>query len=52
MHLTLDIPPDTYDEWKRRLDEWMAIVDARADRYPPGFQADVSRESMYEGCGE
>ena len=41
-----------YDEWKRAFDEWMTAVDARADRYPPGFQADVSRESIYEGCGE
>lgn len=50
---TVTSPADPpYDEWKRRFDEWMAVVDARAGRYPPGFQADVSRESIYEGCGE
>ena len=33
-------------------DEWQAGVRKRADRYPPGFRADASRESIYEGCGE
>lgn len=46
---TGDLP---HGEWKRRYDEWQAAVRARADRYPPGYEADVSRESMYEGCGE
>ena len=40
------------DEWQSRFDEWQAGVRKRADRYPPGFRADVSRESIYEGCGE
>ena len=30
----------------------LALARSRADRYPPGFRADVSREGMYEGCGE
>jgi hypothetical protein len=41
-----------YDEWKRLLDEMLVRYRARADQYPPGFAADVSRESIYEGCGE
>jgi hypothetical protein len=44
-----DLP---YDQWKARFDELLATVHGRAGRYPPGFQADVSRESIYEGCGE
>lgn len=40
------------DEWRRRFDAFNALVQSRADRYPPGFQADASREAMYEGCGE
>ncbi len=45
----VDLP---YDEWKKGLDEMVARAEARAHRYPPGFEADVSRESIYEGCGE
>jgi hypothetical protein len=44
-----DLP---YDQWKARFDELLATVRGRADRYLPGFQADVSRESIYDGCGE
>ncbi|HKI32225.1 MAG TPA: hypothetical protein VKA46_10180 [Gemmataceae bacterium] len=44
-----DLP---FDPWKARFDELLATVRGRADRYPPGFQADVSRESIYDGCGE
>lgn len=40
------------DEWQRQFDALNALIHSRADRYPPGFQADVSREAMYEGCGE
>ncbi|HVS34874.1 MAG TPA: hypothetical protein VMS17_04780 [Gemmataceae bacterium] len=48
------IPPGElpYDQWKDRFDELLTIVRSRAGRYPPGFHADVSRESIYEGCGE
>ena len=45
-------PVPTFEEWKKKFDAWMADVQARADRYPPGFVLDDSRESMYEGCGE
>ena len=40
------------DEWKKRFDDLLALARSRDDRYPPGFQADLSRETMYEGCGE
>jgi hypothetical protein len=46
-----DVPPPD-DEWKTHFEKLLAFTHARADRYPPGFQADVSREAMYEGCGE
>ena len=45
----VDLP---YDEWKKVLDEIVARAKEREHRYPPGFEADVSRESIYEGCGE
>ena len=45
----VDLP---YDEWKKVFDEIVARAEARAHLYPPGFEADVSRESIYEGCGE
>ena len=38
--------------WRRLFDAHMRAVEARADRYPPGHVTDVSREAMYEGCGE
>ncbi len=40
------------DEWRKKFDAWMADVQSRAHRYPPGFVLDDSRESIYEGCGE
>jgi hypothetical protein len=40
------------DGWTRHFHEWMTEVQSRAGRYPDGFQADTSRESIYEGCGE
>jgi hypothetical protein len=44
-----DLP---YDEWKKRFDSHMLAVQARAHHYPPGHVTDVSRESIYERCGE
>jgi hypothetical protein len=41
-----------FDNWKRRFEAWMAQVQTRAHRYPPGFVMDDSRESIYQGCGE
>jgi hypothetical protein len=34
------------------LADWMAVVKARDSRYPVGFMADDSRETIYEGRGE
>ena len=45
----VDLP---YDEWKKVFDEILERAEARKHLYPPGFEADVSRESIYEGCGE
>jgi hypothetical protein len=42
----------TEEQWQTRFDQLLATIRSRADRYPPGFQADVSRDSIYEGCGE
>jgi predicted DNA-binding antitoxin AbrB/MazE fold protein len=43
--------PQAFAEWKKGFDAWMADVQARAHRYPPGFVMDDSREKIYEGCG-
>ena len=40
------------EDWKKIFDAWMADVQARRHRYPPGFALDDSRENIYEGCGE
>jgi len=45
----VDLPDD---EWKRVFDQLIADAAGRADRYPPDFECDVSREAIYEGCGE
>ena len=45
-------PNQSFEEWKEKFDAWMAEVQTRAHRYPPGFVMDDSRESIYEGCGE
>ncbi len=45
----VDLP---YDEWKKVFEQLLANAKSRAHLYPPGFEADVSREAMYEGCGE
>jgi hypothetical protein len=44
-------PRFAVEEWPRAFDAWMAEVQARAGRYPPGFIVDDSRESIYEGRG-
>lgn len=40
-------PPLTSAEWRRELDAWQQDVQARADRYPPGFVVDCSHEAIY-----
>jgi hypothetical protein len=37
---------------RKAFNEWMALARQRANRYPPGFVADDSRESIYAGRGE
>lgn len=50
---TAHLPPRaiTRDEWARRMGDWQQLVQARADRYPPGFRADDGRDAAYEGRG-
>jgi hypothetical protein len=36
------------EAWKKSLDAVVEDAHKRADRYPPGFECDVSRESMYD----
>ena len=40
------------DEGKKKSEEILERARSRAHLYPPGFEADVSRESIYDGCGE
>lgn len=42
----------SYPGWKARFDAYLEEVKKQANDYPPGFVADDSRESIYEGCGE
>jgi hypothetical protein len=42
----------TPDDWQRNFDAWMKEIEGRAGRYPPGFELDDSRASIYEGRGE
>ncbi len=46
------VPFISPEERHKAFDEWMALIQQRADRYPPGFVADDSRESIYDGRGE
>jgi antitoxin (DNA-binding transcriptional repressor) of toxin-antitoxin stability system len=39
--------PLTADQWQKDFDGWMKEVEARADRYPPGFVLDDSYEAIY-----
>ena len=42
-------PPD---ERRQAFDDLTALIRSRAHLYPPGFQVDSSRESIYEESGE
>lgn len=42
----------SYEQWKARFDQHMTVIDNQADHYPSGHRTDVSRESIYDGCGE
>ena len=35
-----------FDEWKKVFEQLLANAKSRAHLYPPGFEADVSREAM------
>lgn len=39
-------------ERQKALEALRQYVSGFADRYPPGYRADDSRESIYAGCGE
>ncbi|MBI2805232.1 MAG: hypothetical protein HYX68_09670 [Planctomycetes bacterium] len=41
-----------FEDWKQGFGAWMSDVQRRANRYPPGFVLDDSRESIYQACGE
>lgn len=42
----------TAEDRVRAFGELTRLIQSRADRYPPGFRVDDSRERIYEGCGE
>ena len=44
--------PLTGEAWTAAFNEWMRRVEERRSMYPPGYTADDSRESIYEGRGE
>ena len=50
-HVQPSTPELSLEEWKRLFDQHSEIVQERAKSYPPGFECDVSREAVYEGCG-
>jgi len=39
--------PLTGDAWRAELEAWKRDAKSRADRYPPGFVLDDSRETIY-----
>ncbi len=39
--------PLTGEAWKQEFDAWTKEIESRADRYPPGFRVDDSRETIY-----
>jgi hypothetical protein len=39
--------PLTGDAWRAELEAWKRDAESRADRYPPGFVLDDSRETLY-----
>jgi hypothetical protein len=39
--------PLTGDAWRAELEAWKRDAESRADRYPPGFVLDDSRETSY-----
>ena len=39
--------PLTEEVWRREIEAHRREVESRADRYPPGFRVDDSREAIY-----
>ena len=37
------------EQWQQWFQTWQDRAKTRSAQYPPGFRADVSRESIYEG---
>lgn len=44
--------PLSNEEWLAEMEAWKRDALSRADRYPPGFVLDDSRETMYFGPRE
>lgn len=44
--------PLSNEEWLAEMEAWKRDAHSRADRYPPGFVLDDSRETMYFGPRE
>ena len=44
--------PLSHEEWQAEMEAWKRDALSRADRYPPGFVLDDSRETMYFGPRE
>ena len=42
----------TEEDRRRAFENLTRLIQSRADRYPPGFRVDASRESIYDGCDE
>lgn len=42
-----DPAPLTGDAWRQKFEELNALIQSRADRYPPGHVLDVSRDAIY-----
>jgi hypothetical protein len=44
--------PEVIADRLRKFDEMMEFFNSQPRLYPEGHVVDVSRESIYEGCGE
>jgi hypothetical protein len=45
-------PAIAKENWQTRFEAFNAMIQSRVTRYPEGYQAECSREAIYEGCGE
>jgi hypothetical protein len=44
--------PRSTDDWQTQFEAFNALIESRATRYPAGYEADATRDAIYEGCGE